>query len=408
MKKFIPQPYKLFNKVQHYDWGTKNEEAFIPKFLGIIPESGKPYAELWIGAHFKAPSEIEIDGTKIPLNTVIENFPLECLGENTSKKFSGKLPFLLKILSADRALSIQTHPNKIQAEKLHASDKVNYPDDNHKPEIAIALDELKAIAGFKPANEIVKHLQSIPELTDHVGKEIVEKIFTENDPDKLKELLRDLYEIIIRGAGNKEKLSALISKIVSRLSQKKNITAEEEQFLIQHAIYGNDVGLISFFFFNLVQLKQGQAIFTDAGTPHAYLKGNIVECMANSDNVVRAGLTNKFKDIETLLDILNYDFNKYEILNENRSVNDVRFKSVASEFQITLFQKNSFYEEEFHSLGKPAIILITEGALEVQWGSEDALKIIKFNKGDSLFIPASLSKYTISTSMAKIFFVTVP
>ena len=138
VKSIQPQPYKLFNKVQNYDWGTKNEDAFIPKFLGVKPEKDLPYGELWIGAHPKAPSEIEIEGIKYSLNWVIDNFPEEVLGKDVANIFGGKLPFLLKVLSAAQALSIQLHPNKKQAEILHAKDPINYPDDNHKPEIAIA------------------------------------------------------------------------------------------------------------------------------------------------------------------------------------------------------------------------------------------------------------------------------
>ena len=169
LKLIQPQPYNLFNKVQNYDWGTKNEDAFIPKFLGIEAVKDLPYAELWIGAHPKAPSEIEIEGIKYPLNSVIDNFPLEVLGIRVSKKYNGKLPFLLKVLSAARALSIQLHPNKHQAEVLHAKDPKNYPDDNHKPEIAIALDSLNAIAGFRPADQIKEIFIKCPELKDFIG-----------------------------------------------------------------------------------------------------------------------------------------------------------------------------------------------------------------------------------------------
>ena len=117
---FSPQPYKLYNTIQNYEWGTRNEAAYIPHLLGIPTEPDTPYAELWIGAHPKAPSKIEIDGAKVSLNKVIEMHPAECLGAYVCKNFSSTLPFLLKVLSAAHALSIQTHPNKSQARRLHA------------------------------------------------------------------------------------------------------------------------------------------------------------------------------------------------------------------------------------------------------------------------------------------------
>lgn len=111
---FTKRPYRLYNKIQNYDWGTKNENAFIPKLTGTKIQEGIPYAELWIGAHPKAPSEIEFDGKRVALNEAVKLFPIESLGKKVAKKFSNQFPFLLKVLSADRALSIQTHPNKEQ------------------------------------------------------------------------------------------------------------------------------------------------------------------------------------------------------------------------------------------------------------------------------------------------------
>ena len=181
MERVYARPYKLKNKIQNYEWGTKNNKAFIPGFLGIPAEPDVPYAELWIGAHPKAPSEIEIDGILYPLNKVIEQFPVERLGQYASEKFGNKFPYLLKVLSAARALSIQTHPNKKQAVKLHAADPVNYPDDNHKPEIAIALDSLTAIAGFRPVIDIIANLKKYPQLQKFASEAFIEKLFSIKD-----------------------------------------------------------------------------------------------------------------------------------------------------------------------------------------------------------------------------------
>ena len=292
-------------------------------------EPNKPYAELWIGAHPKAPSEIEIDGTRIPLNKVIEDYPTECLGEYVRQKFSGTFPFLLKILSAAHALSIQTHPNKVQAQQLHAKDPKNYPDDNHKPEIAIALDALVALVGFQPVYSIKKHLEYLPELDELVGQGLVDEIVKSEEPLMLENLIKQLYRLIMQRADDEECMAACIAKIRKRLTEKEFRSPEELQFLEQYELYGTDVGLFSFFFFNLVHVQHGQAIFTGAGVPHAYIKGNIIECMANSDNVVRAGLTKKFKDVETLLNIIQYDFAECPVLHAEAGTDEVTYRTAA-------------------------------------------------------------------------------
>ena len=409
MERVHARPYKLFNKIQNYEWGTKNENAFIPNLLGIPALRDFPYAELWIGAHPKAPSEIEIDGGLYPLDKVIEQFPAEILGNYVSVKFNKKLPFLLKVLSAAKALSIQTHPNKEQAIKLHASDPVNYPDDNHKPEIAIALDSLTAIAGFRPVDEIIVNLKKYPELQEFASKELMENIFESKDKSELPGLLKILYGKVMNSSSEHKKLSGVIEGIINKLSGKGDLTPEEEQFLKQHELYGTDVGLLSFFFFNIIKLMPGQAIYTGAGIPHAYIEGNIIECMANSDNVVRAGLTNKFKDVKTLLEILDYTFSEFEIINKEQKTDGINYITKAEEFEVTAYKKEAGYSRGFSNINKPLVIIITEGSLDIQWteGGEEYSE--SFSKGESILIPAFLRDYKFSCNKAtKYFLVKIP
>ncbi len=409
MKDFYRQPYKLYNKIQNYDWGTKDEEAFIPKLLGIETEPGIPYAELWIGAHPKAPSEIEFEGKRIPLNELVRKFPVECLGSYCAVKFSNQFPFLLKVLSAGRALSIQTHPDKAQAIKLHASDPVNYPDANHKPEIAIALDSLVAVAGFRPLNEIAENLRSLNELQNFAGRDLIEKILNTADDKKTGELVGELYGSIMKKAVEKQRLEECINNILDRLKNKKHLNTIEEQFLKQYELFGADVGLLSFFFFNLVDLKPNQAIFTCAGVPHAYIKGNIIECMANSDNVVRAGLTNKFKDVNTLLEIIKYDFKYYDIINSNQKSDEVTYRTGAEEFEVSSYNKPAGFGLNLKTEDRPFVYLITEGTMEIHWTSDARRFNEKFSKGESFFIPACINEYKISvTDPSEYFVVSIP
>ncbi len=409
MTDFIPRPYKLSNKIQYYDWGTKNESAFIPRFLGVEAERDKPYAELWIGAHPNAPSEIRLGDRSVPLDEVIAAYGPQCLGGYVSKKFSGKLPFLLKVLSAARALSIQLHPNKAQAARLHASHPDRYPDDNHKPEIAIALDSLTAVAGFKPSGEIASTLRALPELGEFAGKQMVAAVLDAKDAGEREMAVKDVYVTMMRKSEQRESLSSCIAGIRQRLSTKKDITPEEAEFLKQHELYGADVGLLSFFFFNMVHLVPGQAIFTDAGVPHAYIEGNIVECMANSDNVVRAGLTKKFKDVDTLLEIMKYEFAPCRIIDGYRTADEVTYNTKAEEFRVTRFMKEGVFTGDYRSGDKPSIFLISGGRLEISWNHERTDHSEKFVKGESFFIPASLSEFKIACAAgAEFFMVEIP
>ncbi len=409
MKNLNPQPYKLFNKIQHYDWGTKNNEAIIPRFLGIEPELNTPYAELWIGAHPKASSEIEIKGEKIQLFNLIQQYPLDLLGNYVSQKFSNNFPFLLKVLSAANALSIQTHPNKSQAEELHSADPKNYPDDNHKPEIAIAIDSLIALAGFRPAEEIINNLFTIPEICEFAESEIPQTLLNSSNNQEAENAIRNIYSKLMHRYDDKIKLSSVMKRIKERIEKRYPLSLQDSQFLVQYDLFGNDIGLFSFFFFNIITLKPGEAIFTDAGIPHAYIKGNIIECMANSDNVVRAGLTNKFKDIDTLLGIINYDFSSYKIINPNNINGETVYTTKAEEFEVTNFKITGKFNKSFKNLNKPEIYLIADGALNISWKSGVSTGEQNFNQGESFIIPANLITYEIS-SLGKVNFykVTIP
>ncbi|XP_036205025.1 mannose-6-phosphate isomerase isoform X7 [Myotis myotis] len=210
----------------------------------------KPYAELWMGTHPRGDAKI-LD-SRISQRTlgqwIAEN--QDCLGSKVKDTFNGKLPFLFKVLSVETALSIQAHPNKELAEKLHLQAPQHYPDSNHKPEMAIALTSFQGLCGFRPVEEIVTFL------TMAAGN---------NVEDICGELLLQL-----------------------------------------HQQYPGDIGCFAIYFLNLLTLKPGEAMFLEANVPHAYLKGDCVECMACSDNTVRAGLTSKFIDVPTLCEMLSY------------------------------------------------------------------------------------------------------
>ena len=408
MTPFDPHPYLLVNQIQPYAWGTRGAEAFIPRLLGIAAKADAPCAELWIGAHPNAPSHVVLDGVQVSLRQLIVQHPREILGEAVAERFSGELPFLFKVLSTAEALSIQAHPTKAQARRLHARDPEHYPDDNHKPELAVALDSLTALVGFKPFPGILETLERYPELVDFAGAEVVASTRGARgaSPQEQQARLRTLYETLVeRSAAHADELVAATGRLAERLST-GNTREEERLFLEMREKYsGADVGLFTIFLLNLLHLKAGQGLFIKAGIPHAYLKGNIVECMANSDNVVRAGLTPKFKDVETLVDILTYEMGLPPIIAGDASAAKVVYRTPAPEFQVSRLRMQPGQERAESTGGGPQILLVTAGDVLMGWDGGEA----EFRRGQSVLIPAFLGTFGLKAAApSELFRVQVP
>ncbi|MGC9523595.1 MAG: mannose-6-phosphate isomerase, class I [Anaerolineae bacterium] len=396
-----PRPYRMHNQIQHYAWGKRNGDALIPALLGIDPEPGIPYAELWMGAHPKAPSEIELpDGTTVPLNEWIAAHPEATLGPEVMATYR-ELPFLLKILSAAESLSIQAHPTKAEAERLHALDPEHYPDTNHKPELAIALDGLTALTGFKPFPELQEVLTRYPEIAEFVGAPVANAILEAEDPtlEEQKALARELFTAMIeRAEADPDALMAAVDKLVSRLTAWfEGLREVEIRFLELQQRYGSrDIGLFALFLLNLIDLAPGEGLFTDAGVPHAYLSGNIIECMANSDNVVRVGLTPKFRDPQALLDIVDVTPKRPDILSGHPQMDRggmIRavYETPAQEFEVHRWCLAPGTERDMEKGTGPAILLVIEGALDISWGDGHET----FRQGEVVFLPACLPGYRV-------------
>lgn len=389
-----PRPYRMINRIQHYEWGTRGTNAFIPKFLGIPAEKGKPYAELWMGAHPSASSRIDMGGKEIDLFYVIDQYPFETLGKTGASKFANRLPFLLKILSAGEALSIQAHPNLAQAKELYLKDPDHYPDDNHKPELAIAITDFQALVGFRSLDEIKSTLERNPEIAELIG----EFHWTKDDDDVL---VKRLYKTLIDHAEhNKSGLARTIDALTERL-KKKPLTrsSAEKVFMELQEKYPYDMGLLVLFFLNMINLKPGEGVYLSSGVPHAYLKGEIIECMANSDNVVRLGLTPKFKDIDTLISILDYRPGRSPLLGNMFTDTCRTYDPPVEEFQILICTPEKEIPKKVESPG-PEVGLVMDGRLEIRWLEHGKEQYAMFNKGESFFIPAFLSRYTITGNPA--------
>jgi mannose-6-phosphate isomerase len=288
---------RLSGKVQHYQWGGFE---YIPRLLGIDNSAGKPFAEYWLGAHDNAPAVLD-NGQG--LNTYIQQYP-DVLGQAARLQF-GRLPYLLKILDVKDMLSIQVHPNKTSAiAAFEAENKAgvpltaphrNYKDDNHKPELMVALGEFWLLHGFRNPDSLKEVLRSVPEFSFmlHVFKQ---------------EGYKALYELLMTMEQEKVNriLQPLLDRLVPAYQSGKLVKSDPGFWAARAALTYNepgktDRGIFSIYLLNLVRLYPGDAVFQDAGILHAYLEGQNVEIMANSDNVLRGGLTPKHIDVPELL-----------------------------------------------------------------------------------------------------------
>jgi mannose-6-phosphate isomerase len=399
-----PRPYALRNQIQPYAWGTRGDDAYIPQLLGRTPEPDTPYAELWMGAHPKAPSHVQVDpDTTVPLDRWIAADPRAALGAAVADSFGG-LPFLFKVLSAGQSLSIQAHPNRTQAEQLHARDPEHYPDPNHKPEVAVALDHLTALMGFRPYGELRAVLARYPEIAQFAGgKAAVLLPGDATGKPAQTAAVRALFEALIRRAIDEpEALARAVDGMAQRF-QTAAVALDEraERFLTLRARYGSrDVGLFVLYLFNLIHLDAGEGIFTQAGVPHAYLGGTIIECMANSDNVVRVGLTPKYRDAQTLLEIVDPTPGAPDVLTGTPDpsvtllageARAVVYATPAPEFEVRRVTLAPGAALELPTGGGPAVLLVTEGRAALTWsdGTTSA------GRGASYVLPACLPRISL-------------
>merc|ERR1712037_24664 len=313
----------------NYAWGVPGSKSTVAQLAeeavkDFKLDEGSPYAELWMSTHPKGPASFWDD--KIALSEHIKATDGSDLGEKVLEKFGKKLPFLLKVLSVNKALSIQAHPNKSLAEILHAKDPAHYPDDNHKPEMCVALTDFTGLCGFRPGRETVGFLASVPELAILLGEKAGRMIAAKDDPVEYAKALKSGFSALMNLP--KDLISAQVGKLVARIAAESPKDVEAELILRLNADFPGDVGIFVAYFLNYIKVAKGEAMFLRANLPHAYLSGDCVECMACSDNVVRAGLTPKFMDVETLIDMLEYSPNEAD---------SFKFKAESDDGQVKVF-----------------------------------------------------------------------
>ena len=346
-----------------------------------------------MGTHPSLPSKDLSTGRSL-LDLVGDNQAL--MGHDITAKYKSKLPFLFKVLSINKALSIQAHPNKKLAEKLHSQDPKNYPDDNHKPEMTIAITPFEGLCGFRPLKEIAHFLNTIPPLRDLVGEEAskkLESVATSTSTSETKPALQAAFTHLMKT--DKSNVEAKAKDLVSLAEQKKidpgpSINTSEELCELvtrNNASFPSDIGLFVLFFLNYVTLSPGQAMYLKADDIHAYISGDIIECMASSDNVIRAGFTPKFQDVDTLTEILTYDHDPpeqqllqpvdypYVKLNStaySSNSSSLLYDPPIEEFAVvrTVLNGNNA-KATFEGVAGPSIVICTSGSGRISVGPKE-------------------------------------
>ncbi|QRV87230.1 mannose-6-phosphate isomerase [Ceratobasidium sp. AG-Ba] len=413
-----PPVFRLLAGANSYEWGKIGQTSKAGQYARADPEfklqDDKPYSELWMGTHPTLPSKLQSGET---LYDHLKSHP-ELIGGAIRERFGDDLPFLFKVLAIEKALSIQAHPNKKLAEKLHKErpDRIipadhHTIDDNHKPEMAIAITPFSGFCNFRPLNEIALYLTTVPEFASLISESNPHAIssFTPESSDP-KPALRTLFEALMTASDDQVKsaLDTLISRYEGGgAKQEEAGVAELAQKLAKQ--YPGDVGVFCVFLLNVVELKEGEAMFLQADEPHAYISGDIIECMATSDNVVRAGLTPKLRDVPTLVSMLTYNsspadaqrMKPQDFPSDSSSEPDsytTLYDPPIPEFSVLLTDIPSSKSASHRPLNGPSIFIVTSGSGTLEFNSGSDKTEIK-SEGEVWFVGAGTGvKFTAGST----------
>ncbi|ULQ53127.1 mannose-6-phosphate isomerase, class I [Flavihumibacter fluvii] len=393
--------FALEGQVQHYQWGGF---TYLPQLLSRSNNMGKPFAEYWLGAHVQAPALVAGDGK---LDYFIDRHP-EVLGSQVTRKF-GRLPYLLKVLDVKDMLSIQVHPTLEDAIAGFAAENAsgldisapnrNYKDDNHKPELMAALGEFYLLHGFRAPASMINILQEQPEL------QFLLPVFKKDD---YVSLYRTVMEM--DAAEVNQRLEPLLDRIIPLYQADRLSKSSPDFWAARAALTFNQPGLIdrgifSVYLLNLVRMNKGEAIFQDAGILHAYLEGQNIEIMANSDNVLRGGLTPKHIDVPELMKHVRFEAVVPLVLKgETLNAYEKRYPTPAYDFELREIHldKGDHYGVKANTVD---ILLVVEGDL-VAKSAEGTVLIA--GKGNSLMFVNGAVVQLSSNTGALVFKATVP
>lgn len=363
---------RLDNTIRPYAWGSTTAIAAL---LGTEP-TGEPQAEMWMGAHPGAPSRTG-RGTLVE---VIDADPQGELGAAAVAKFGPRLPFLLKILAAGAPLSLQVHPNLAQAKEGYEDEESrgipvdaghrNYKDANHKPELICALTEFDGLCGFRDPSQTANLLADLE--VDSL-KPYVDLLRAHPEEAALREVLTAVL------SADREDMARTVTEAASACARLGGDYAPYAD-IAEH--YPGDPGVIAAMLLNHVRLQPGEALFLGAGIPHAYLNGLGVEIMANSDNVLRCGLTPKHVDVPELLRIVRFEAGDPGVLRPEASADGEEvYETPIDEFRLSRYVLPESAPARDLTLPAPQILLCTAGS--VRTGD------VELAPGQSVFVPAN-------------------
>lgn len=389
--------YKIDNVLRDYAWGSTTA---IASLLGR-PESGRPEAELWIGAHPDSPSVAHVpeDVTQTPLDALIARDPEHFLGAESVALFGPRLPFLAKILAAAQPLSLQVHPSLEQARAGFARENEagvaadaanrNYRDDNHKPEMIFALTPFEALCGFRPAAETRQILQHVLSAFDAVEGEVpglVPALLADLDDADEGAGLRRAFERLISGGQSVADATAQVVAALLAGSSFAPFEAELGTVVSLNEKYPGDPGVLISLFLNRISLQPGEAVYLPAGNVHAYLHGLGVEVMASSDNVLRGGLTPKFVDVPELLRTIDFHPVAVPMLGAESTVLDQElYRPPFAEFQLQRIELAPDGAPVPLAQSGAAVVIVVSGEVYLDSPKGD----LQLSRGGSAFLAAA-------------------
>ena len=390
---------RLQGSIQNYAWGA---HTALTEFSGRTAPTDEPEAELWMGAHPSAPSRLgrlrepgepgESNGgfEADALDTWIARDPVAALGEATSNKYNGELPFLFKVLAPETALSIQTHPDRARARAgferenaagLSASDPHrSYRDPNPKPELICALTRFDALCGFRDPSDIAASLER---LEIHSLGAVLEALASGGIASGFRALL--------------ETDTPTQHEIADTASERASAFASDASFALVSELanqHPGDIGALAPLWIRLISLEPGEALFLEAGEIHAYIRGVGVELMGTSDNVLRGGLTTKHVDVPELFDTLTFSHGAPTVLSPQSDGSGGVYRTSAEEFELRVFDVTD---------GAPIVKGSAASSAEIWLCSAGAARIIDerhgatiaLAAGESAWIPASAGPHRI-------------
>ncbi len=377
---------RLRGRVRHYAWGS---HAAIPRLLGHPPQD-LPIAELWFGAHASTPSLLDAPTGQEPLDAAIAADPERMLGPGVVARFGTRLPYLLKIIAPDGPLSLQVHPNLERAARGFEAEEAaglavddparNYRDRNHKPELLYALTRFEALCGFRAPRRAAELVAGIDA---PLAKTLHEVLTASPTYEGMRAAFRGLLDPAVRPSPDDVQVVADACRL--RLLDGSPSPRADRTVVQLAEAYPGDPGAVTSLLLNPVTLEPGDALFVPAGGVHAYLKGLGVEIMANSDNVLRAGLTAKHIDIPELLANVDYVAAPPirvapEVFYETTKV----FYAPVDDFELSVTTVTSGRDHRLPGRG-PRVLVCLEGEVTLDSQADGSLTL---RAGEAAFVPA--------------------